>query len=256
MASDEHNPSRDRVPFFKHANRVVLKTVFLAAVTIGVVFTFHTALQHAVIPGINKTLSSWSSMIAQLIRDTTVNKTLFKYIITTPATSLHQMLPPPDVLVCRTPQCQNFLETTARRLRGSKFNPCHDFYSYVCASWEQEHPLKRHRIHSVSFDSVTVEHYLQILKASLKSMEPQSKLGLVYNLCQKKSDTLFSELVQTFLYTLGLDHWPYTAHSARDVSAEELSYKVGSVYRELGLDTLFSFSINEDEENREFLELT
>ncbi|CAN8026512.1 unnamed protein product, partial [Ixodes persulcatus] len=250
MASDEHNPSRDRVPFFKDANRVVLKTVFLATVTIGVVFTFHAALQHAVIPGMNKTLSSWSSMIAQLIRDTTVNKKLFKYIITTPARSLHQMLPPPDVLVCRTPQCQNFLESTTRRLRGSKFDPCHDFYKYVCASWEREHPLKRHRIHSVSFDSVTVEHYLQTLKASLKSIKPQSKLGLVFNLCQKKNDTLFSELVQTFLYTLGLDHWPYTAHSAKDVSAEELSYKIGSVYRELGLDTLFSFSIVEDEENR------
>ncbi|CAN7948743.1 unnamed protein product, partial [Ixodes hexagonus] len=250
MASEELTPSSDRVPFFKDANRVVLKALVLAAVTVGVVLTFQSALQHAVIPGMNETLSSWSSLIGQLIWNTTVDRPSSNH--TTPASSdaLTQVPAPPDVLFCRTRECRNFGWSTVQQLQGSRIEPCHDFYGHVCSSWERQHPLNGHNRHLVSFDTVTMKRYVQIFKVALKSVDPRSNLGLVYSLCQKKTDTLFSKLVQTFLYTLGFENWPYTVHSAKGMSFEEVSYKVGSVYRELGLDSLFSFSVDEDETNR------
>ncbi|KAH8042142.1 hypothetical protein HPB51_021226 [Rhipicephalus microplus] len=160
---------------------------------------------------------------------------------TTPARSslLKAKLPaPPEVLQCNTSACLDFSARTTQLLREA-INPCGDFYKYACDSWQHDHALRR-QAHYVSTDTVYLKQYVNMLKKALFKPGAIPKLGFLYQVCKKvTTDTLYSRLLSTFLYTLNIGSWPYSMASSRNIPVEDLSYKIGVLKRELGLDSIF-----------------
>ncbi|KAL3185687.1 hypothetical protein MRX96_028591 [Rhipicephalus microplus] len=207
----------------RNTKRALLKCCALSLTFTMVVTCFHGVLQHVVVPEMNKTFSSCSLLKAKI-----------------PA--------PPEVLQCNTSACLDFSARTTQLLREA-INPCGDFYKYACDSWQHDHALRR-QAHYVSTDTVYLKQYVNMLKKALFKPGAIPKLGFLYQVCKKvTTDTLYSRLLSTFLYTLNIGSWPYSMASSRSIPVEDLSYKIGVLKRELGLDSIFGLGVEGDPDN-------
>ncbi|KAH9366269.1 hypothetical protein HPB48_008311 [Haemaphysalis longicornis] len=205
-------------------DRVTRKAWFQVCVVVvasaTVIMVFDGVVRHLVIPRMNKTFSSWVDPIG---RNSGLEHTDEDIGFATPHPGgglLRSGYVLPESAPCNTSDCLQFLKRTAHLMQESG-NPCGDFYKYVCDYWQHDHEL-RHTSHYVSADTV----YL--------------KLAL-------------PETLSTFLYTLNIGDWPFTATGAVDVPTEDLSYKIGVLKRNLGLDSLFGLGIDGDPMNASML---
>ncbi|XP_064459454.1 neprilysin-11-like [Ornithodoros turicata] len=204
------------------------KTVLHAVLLCFTVSSFYVTVNFLVVPQVNQTFSIWTKSINAGEGRRAKSLVLNYYI-------------------CNSSACQ---ATGATMTQGLSHNvdPCVDFYQYVCSRWTEEHPLAPFQ-HRTSADHVAVGMFLQTLKKILNEPSSAPAINFLFDNCKKGDDSLFSGLVNTILYTTGLENWPYMTDSTKEVTKEDVSYKIGSVYRELGLDCFFQFGDEQDTSN-------
>ncbi|KAH6933144.1 hypothetical protein HPB50_012495 [Hyalomma asiaticum] len=242
---DEATFSDDRD---RTAKRAFFKCCALSLVGAMVVMCFHGVLHHVVVPEMNKTFSSWSENVGR--RPSPEGRSPATPATATSARSslLRAKRPLPEVILCNTSACLDFSARTAQLLKEA-INPCGDFYKYACDSWQHDHALSR-QAHYVSTDTVYLKQYVNMLKKALFKPGTIPKLGFLYQVCKKVTgDTLFQRLLSTFLYTLNIGSWPFSTASSRNIPVEDLSYKIGVLKRELGLDSVFGLGVEGDPDN-------
>ncbi|KAH9368841.1 hypothetical protein HPB48_004340 [Haemaphysalis longicornis] len=121
-------------------------------------------------------------------------------------------------------------------------DPCVDFYHFVCSRW-----IQRHRHGSV--DQLQLDAYASRIADVLERPSEQvPEMQRFFANCVRPQENLFSEIRATFFYLLGFQDWPYLSSAAAFVSPDEVSAKVGAVFRELGVESLFRFTVAPDPE--------
>ncbi|KAK8784255.1 hypothetical protein V5799_009370 [Amblyomma americanum] len=149
--------------------------------------------------------------------------------------------------LCASTECNHEAVRIASSINAS-VDPCDDFYSYVCSVWMDKHrPADSQDRRSIDDD--LLDNYSRFLIGVLgrgKSEVPLVKA--IFDTCVEPPASLFRDVVTTFFYMIGLQHWPYS--SSDRVLAVDVSSKVGVLYRLLGLDSLFHLAAVEDPEGK------
>ncbi|KAL1433303.1 hypothetical protein MTO96_012700 [Rhipicephalus appendiculatus] len=141
---------------------------------------------------------------------------------------------------CSTPACAEQASRIQAELEYS-VDPCVDFYHFVCSRWIQRHPR------GGSFDQLQLESYSSRLADLLeRPSELVPEMQRFFANCLRPQENLFSEIRATFFYLLGFQEWPYLSSAASFVAPDEVSSKIGAVFRELGVEALFRFTVAPD----------
>ncbi|KAH7952488.1 hypothetical protein HPB52_023814 [Rhipicephalus sanguineus] len=143
---------------------------------------------------------------------------------------------------CSTPACAEQASRIQAELEYS-VDPCVDFYHFVCSRWIQRHPR------GGSVDLLQIESYSSRLADLLERPSEQvPEMQRFFANCLRPQENLFSEIRATFFYLLGFQEWPYLSSAASFVAPDEVSSKIGAVFRELGVESLFRFAVAPDPE--------
>ncbi|XP_064469277.1 neprilysin-like [Ornithodoros turicata] len=119
-------------------------------------------------------------------------------------------------------------------------DPCADFYHFACSRWIQRHE-------KTSQDQVLSNLYANKLADLLEEEHPEvPEMKYFFGNCVHPEENLFTDVRATFFYLLGFSDWPYLSSAALLVSPEQVSAKIGAVFREMGIESLFRFSVAED----------
>ncbi|KAH6930099.1 hypothetical protein HPB50_009458 [Hyalomma asiaticum] len=141
---------------------------------------------------------------------------------------------------CSTPACAEQASRIQAELEYS-VDPCVDFYHFVCSRWIQRHPR------GGSVDLLQLESYSNRLADLLERPSEQvPEMQRFFANCLRPQENLFSEIRATFFYLLGFQDWPYLSSAASFVAPDEVSSKIGAVFRELGIESLFRFTVAPD----------
>ncbi|XP_064475877.1 neprilysin-like [Ornithodoros turicata] len=199
-----------------------VRIIFSLLLVCGTAVAIHTTLDTIVLKQTRRTFSTWFNNIPSDSRpeDTgTMGESFF----------------------CNSSACRDMAEKMVHSLDISGA-PCNDLYQFVCGKWKKEHPL--HALQQrVSIDHELVRFYIDKVKDTLNKPNIIPAASFAYEYCKTGNGSLFRGLIHTLLYTTGLENWPYTSSSVRDMSKAEVSYKIGTVHRELGLDSFFKFDV-------------
>ncbi|XP_077532606.1 membrane metallo-endopeptidase-like 1 [Haemaphysalis longicornis] len=131
---------------------------------------------------------------------------------------------------------------------NASVDPCDDFYEYVCSVWANKHrPAEDQDRRSVDDD--ILDSYSRFLVGILGHSNGELPAAKVlFDACTEPPASLFREVVTTFFYMVGLQHWPYSPSDR--ILAVDVSSKLGTLYRLLGLDGLFHLSVVEDPDDK------
>ncbi|KAL3205049.1 hypothetical protein MRX96_011365 [Rhipicephalus microplus] len=141
---------------------------------------------------------------------------------------------------CSTPACAEQASRIQAELEYS-VDPCVDFYHFVCSRWIQRHPG------GGSVDLLQLESYTSRLADLLeRPSELLPEMQHFFENCLRPQENLFSEIRATFFYLLGFQEWPYLSSAASFIAPDEVSSKIGAVFRELGVESLFRFTVAPD----------
>ncbi|KAM7281715.1 hypothetical protein ISCGN_005861 [Ixodes scapularis] len=147
----------------------------------------------------------------------------------------------PSDSACGTHACVEQATRIQAELEYS-VDPCVDFYHFVCSRWIQRHP-------HASVDRLQLDTYLSAMADLLeRAADDVPEMSRFFGNCIRPQENLFSEIRATFFYLLGFQDWPYLSSAAAFLSPDEVSSKIGAVFRELGVESLFRFAIAPDPE--------
>ncbi|XP_064464459.1 membrane metallo-endopeptidase-like 1 [Ornithodoros turicata] len=149
---------------------------------------------------------------------------------------------------CRTQACSREARSLLNSLNSS-FDPCDDFYLYVCSNWRNRHSAYSEEA-KTSVDDVLLFQYSDLVGNILHnshSAMPAAKL--VFDTCIHPPKSLFPAMRDNLLYLMRVQNWPYLRTHLSKISQEDVSARIGALYRYLGLDSLFHFSVLEGTSN-------
>ncbi|KAK8775338.1 hypothetical protein V5799_031315 [Amblyomma americanum] len=142
---------------------------------------------------------------------------------------------------CSTPACAEQASRVQAELEYS-VDPCVDFYHFVCSRWIQRHARG-------SVDLLQMETYSgRVADLLERPSEQVPEMQRFFANCLRPQENLFSEIRATFFYLLGFQDWPYLSSAAAFLSPDDVSSKIGAVFRELGVESLFRFTVAPDPE--------
>ncbi|XP_064486145.1 uncharacterized protein LOC135398688 [Ornithodoros turicata] len=128
--------------------------------------------------------------------------------------------------LCLRPPCQQLGKAIAQ-LVSREINPCDNFAGFACSLWNHT-------------DDDVLDSLESMAASALMKTFPSSLPSFAFKSCVGPSSRLFESIANTYMRLTNTKDWPYT-EPVRDTE-EEISTSIGSVYRELGTDTLFRFT--------------
>ncbi|XP_075558551.1 membrane metallo-endopeptidase-like 1 [Dermacentor variabilis] len=151
-----------------------------------------------------------------------------------PRKSLHRLLKGSK---CTSKQCVEQGTKLVDELEP-KIRPCDDFYQHACVRWQHRQPTNV-QSDRLSVDYALVDLFSELLVNVIRSdATPFPELKFFIDECVRPQPNLFRNVRDAILRHLDLKGWPYEMDNT--IPDQTLSTKVGRVFSEVGLETLFS----------------
>ncbi|XP_064486137.1 membrane metallo-endopeptidase-like 1 [Ornithodoros turicata] len=149
---------------------------------------------------------------------------------------------------CRTQACSREARSVLNSLNSS-FDPCDDFYLYVCSNWRNLHKPYSEEAKTSVDDDLLFQYSDLVGNILHNAQSAMSTAKLVFDTCVHPHQTLFGAMRDNLLYLMRVQNWPYLRTHLLKMSQEDVSARIGALYRYLGLDSLFHFSVLEGTSN-------
>ncbi|XP_064454953.1 neprilysin-2-like [Ornithodoros turicata] len=148
--------------------------------------------------------------------------------------------------LCETTACIEQAKLLLRQLNSSR-DPCEDFYSYVCDDWAAKRPLAP-GAERISLDTILSDGYIELLSSGLAAnITEYPEIRFLFERCLSPEPDLFDSLLTMFLEVS--NKW-MVRFPKQQLTPTDVSSKIGRIFRELGVETLFKFFAVKDPMNK------